>query len=193
MWSIVSLLWNVSAVATNAFQQQHYFPARSNSTPTTIVTRKSQRRLMVGGRGWDNSDYLSSLSGDNDDRENQKETYQEFSDRQAAFRQRQEEYLKNSPQAHAFLQQRLHQEQASVPNDSMMVGEDNEDEIVYQESSGGGTRMGRMMAQADRMQAMRRNPMLGGAGGFVQKLVMPLDDDEEDGVNSDEGTATTSE
>jgi hypothetical protein len=192
MWSIIALVCSISAAATNAFHQYGYnpMPIQTSIGTGTIVNGRSPRCLMVGGRGWDNSDYLSSLSGDRDDRESHKEAYQEFSDRRAAFLERQEEYLKNSPQAQAFLQQRQQQEQADFPNGSVVgIDNDDDDEIVYQESSGGGTRMGRMMAQAKRMHGSRRHRNLGGAGGFAQKLAVPLDyDEEEDQANADNET-----
>jgi hypothetical protein len=139
---------------------------------------------MVGGRGWDNQDYLSSLSGDDDDRENEKEKYQDFSERRAAFQKRQEDLLKNSPQAQAFLQQRQRQQQENLMQEGKSMqdnfGFQNFEDDEIETGSGGGTRMGQMMAQAKRMQSSRNSPMKGGPAmpGFQQKLAVPLDHDE---------------
>ena len=142
---------------------------------------------MIGGRGWDNNDYLSSLSGDEEDRKNSQEDYQEFSDRRAAFQARQEEIMK-TPRAQAFLKQRQQQQQqqheqegrlASPDNDGMgAFGYDDGADLFVEESSGGGTRMGRMMAQAKRMQDPRYGPS-NTVGGFHQQLLGPLDDEDE--------------
>ncbi|KAG7347943.1 hypothetical protein IV203_016648 [Nitzschia inconspicua] len=141
--------------------------------------------MAGGGRGWDNNDYLSSLSGDDEDREDSTKQYQEFSERRAAFQQRQEEYFKNAPQAaQAFLLQRQQQEESRL-EEGAMLGDDLDDLFGgdgFEETSGGGTRMSRMMAQAQRMQQLRQNPMTGGTGvgGFSPKLAVPLDYEEQD-------------
>eukprot|EP00536_Pseudo-nitzschia_multiseries_P000985 jgi/Psemu1/300435/fgenesh1_kg.12_\ len=139
---------------------------------------KVNRKLrMVGGRGWDNSDFLSSLSGDDEEREKSQEDYQEFSDRRAEFNARQAEIMK-TPQAQAFMKQRqeqqfrhLQQEQEGVSEDGIVFGD-------VTEGSGGGTRMGRMMAQAKRMQGQRSQSNM--IGGFQQQILGPLDDDGDD-------------
>lgn len=136
---------------------------------------------MIGGRGWDNNDYLSSLSGDEEDRKNSSEDYRDFSDRRAAFHARQEAIMK-TPEGQAFLKQREEAQfrQLRQQEEGLADGDDGDggDGFAVEESSGGGTRMGRMMAQAKRMQEQRlksqTNPML---GGFQQQLLGPLDDD----------------
>jgi putative protein kinase ArgK-like GTPase of G3E family len=60
----------------------------------------------------------------------------------------------------------------------------NQDEEV-EEGTGGGTRMNRMMAQAKRIQQMQQRRGIGGIVGagtssFVQKLIVPLDEDVDD-------------
>ncbi|KAL3895549.1 MAG: hypothetical protein SGARI_007416, partial [Bacillariaceae sp.] len=135
---------------------------------------------MVGGRGWDNQDYLGSLSGDEEDREKETKKYEDFSASRAAHKKRQEELLKNCPQAQAFLQQRQQQQdQMQQPMQDDGFGFDGFDEEEIEEGSGGGTRMARMMAQAKRMQG-GRNPMAGGPAvpGFQQKLIVPLEFDK---------------
>jgi len=139
---------------------------------------------MIGGRGWDNQDYLSSLSGDDEDRKKSQEDYQDFSERRAAFNARQEEIMK-TPQGQAFMKQRqeqqfrnLQQQQEEqdglMPENGFPFGE-------VSEGSGGGTRMGHMMAQAKRMQGQRSQSNM--IGGFQQQLLGPLDDDENEEEN----------
>lgn len=123
---------------------------------------------MVGGRGWDNDDYLDGLGGNDDDRRKVEKDYQDFQERRAAFDKRQREYLKSSPQAQAFLKQ---QQQDTGDRDGLGdADEDMDDEISsVQPGSGGGSRMAQMMAQAKRIQQPKRNDM------FEQKLA-PVDD-----------------
>jgi len=127
---------------------------------------------MIGGRGWDNSDYLSGLGGDDDDREKAQEDYKEFSDRRATFISRQTEIMK-TPHGQAFLkQQQLMQKPKQQSSEAMDFTEENF------EGSGGGTRMGRMMVQAKRMQ----NKVNQGSviGGFNPETLFPLDNEDDD-------------
>ena len=154
----------------------HAFLALIATRPTTMA-HSPQSWHMVGGRGWDNSDYLSGLSGDSDDRQKAAEDYQEFSDRRRAFLDRQKEIMK-SPQGRAFLEKQQQQQQQGgddeLPGNSPMPG----DEIInVTPGSGGGSRMAQMMAQAQRMKAMQDQM---GVGFFEQKFAVPLDDEEED-------------
>ncbi|VEU40389.1 unnamed protein product [Pseudo-nitzschia multistriata] len=136
---------------------------------------------MVGGRGWDNDDFLSSLSGDEDERKKSREDYDDFSDRRASFNARQAEIMK-SPQAQAFMKQRQEQQmryleeeqgQGDLSGDGTFLGGD------VPEGSGGGTRMGRMMEQAKRMQGQRgQSNMIGGL--HHQQLLGPLDEDDDE-------------
>ncbi|KAL3934403.1 MAG: hypothetical protein SGBAC_009877 [Bacillariaceae sp.] len=130
---------------------------------------------MVGGRGWDNGDYLSGLGGDEDDREKVQEEYQDFHKRRNAFQERQREYLEKSPQAREFLQQQQAQQMGN--RDDIADENDNpfDEYSNLQVGSGGGSRMAQMMVQAKRMQQPKENnPML------QQKLAIPLDYDASD-------------
>jgi hypothetical protein len=131
---------------------------------------------MAGGKGWDNADYLGGLGGDEEDRRKAEEDYQDFQERRAAFDERQGEYLKNSPQAQAFLKQQQQQQQnMGNRDDPGDFGDNMQDDFSKLEpGSGGGSRMAQMMAQAKRMQQpQQRNDM------FEQKFA-PLDDDIEE-------------
>ncbi|CAJ1946223.1 unnamed protein product [Cylindrotheca closterium] len=137
---------------------------------------------MVGGRGWDNGDYLSGLGGDEGDRKKVDEDYKEFHERRNAFQERQREYLDKSPQARAFLEQ---QQAQPMGNRDDLDEEDNDpfDEFSnLQVGSGGGSRMAHMMAKAKRMQEPQKsNPM------FQQKLAVPLYDcDDSDPAPSED-------
>jgi hypothetical protein len=132
---------------------------------------------MVGGKGWDNADYLGGLGGDDDDRRKSQEDYQDFSKRRAAFNERQQELMKN-PKAREFYQQ---QQQGMMGNrddsgdeeDRSMFGDEFAD---VQPGSGGGSRMAQMMAQAKRMQQPKQP---GGMLGIEQKFA-PLDEIDEE-------------
>lgn len=145
-----------------------------------------------GGSGWDNKDYLSSLSGDDDDLQQQNEAYQDYSERRQAFQQRQQEYMaKNEEKAKAFLQQRQEQQRQSFMNDdsAFQLGEDDLEEVQeFEALSGGGTRMSRMMAQAKKMKQFGgRDPMMLDGQGFVPKFAVPFDEeDENDNSEKDE-------
>jgi hypothetical protein len=135
----------------------------------------SKRVQMVGGRGWDNSDYLSGLSGDDEDREKVNEDYDDFSQRRVAFEARQNEIMK-TPQGKAFLEK---QQQSSMMagNDFGDDGDDYEDEFAnVKPGTGGGSRMAQMMARAQKMQERQAFEM---RMGLEQKFAIPLDDDDE--------------
>jgi hypothetical protein len=141
----------------------------------------SRRELgMVGGRGWDNDDYLNGLSGDDSDRQKVTEDYQDFSRNRQAFLNRQKEAL-NTPQGRAFLEARGVASRGGIPQPQDMMDLNdlvpNDPAVLdVKPGTGGGSRMARMMAQAEQMKKMgRMNPMM---GGFEQKFAVPLDDDE---------------
>lgn len=127
---------------------------------------------MVGGRGWDNSDYLSGLGGDEEEREKVQKDYEDFSERRSAFEDRQRELMKN-PQAQAFFrqqQQQLQQQESMEDN----FNEDSLNEADFSFDSGGGSRMAQMMARAKRMGQPKPQQF-----DFQQKFA-PLDDIDED-------------
>ena len=162
--------------ATSAF-----VASTSNNARALRVDSKATTTVlgMVGGRGWDNNDFLSSLSGDDDDRSKSEEDYKDFSDRRASFNARQEEIMK-TPQGKAFMKQRQEQQYQHMQQQQQLQ-DISEDEDIFgdvPEGIGGGTRMGRMMAQAKRMQGQRSQSNM--IGGFNQQLLGPLDGDDED-------------
>jgi len=64
----------------------------------------SMRLAMIGGMGWGNDDYLSSLGGSDEEKKEAKERYDEFRETREAFIIRQQERM-NSPSGQKFLQQ----------------------------------------------------------------------------------------
>jgi len=169
------------------------FGSRASSAFVVVYTSNNARALsvgnaatatttvlgMIGGRGWDNQDYLSSLSGDDEDREKSKEDYNDFSERRAAFHSRQEEIMKTS-QGRAFMKQRQDKQFENLQQEEQQRL-DSEDDILlgdFQEGSGGGTRMAQMMAQAKRMQGQRGQSSM--IGGLNQQLLAPLDNGDDD-------------
>ena len=135
-------------------------------------------RLMIGGRGWQNDDYLGGLSGDDEDLEKAKEDYQDYSERRSAFMKRQEEIMK-TPQGKSFMEQQQQRNAMMAMNDFEEDSSDDEFSII-EPTSGGGSRMAEMMSRVKRVQKGR--PGLPGGmmpPGFEQKL-FNLDDEEEE-------------
>jgi hypothetical protein len=134
---------------------------------------------MVGGRGWDNDDYLNGLSGNGEALEKAQEDYQEFSQRRKDLLARQEEIMK-TPEGRAFLEQQQKQQlkRDLRPRNDSKDDDFKDDFANIEPGSQGGTRMGNMMARAKRMQE-QQGGMMGGFEQFEQKFA-PLDDDEED-------------
>lgn len=149
------------------------------------ISPRSTSPLFVGGGGggkaWDNNNYLDALGGDKEELEEASEKYQDFSKTRASFLQRQQEYAENLSQTE---EGRVHLEkyQRMMESRNMDSDEDDEDDVYDPAdvvTSGGGSMMGRMMAQARRQQ--RGNPQMSASMrkfGFEQKFA-PLDEDEE--------------
>jgi hypothetical protein len=194
--SVLLVLVVCSSSVASAFVL--FTPITSNNAAVTALTKNVDKTNsmmrrpvsvvvvgMVGGRGWDNDDYLAGLGGSDEDKNKAQEDYKEFSDRRAAFISRQGEIM-SSPQGKAFLMKQQQREQQQQKQQQQMQ-EDSYDEDMEvnfaSKGSGGGTRMGRMMAQAKRMQDQQRsqggNHRMGGSG-FNQHISSPLDDVDED-------------
>jgi len=153
---------STSSLFVLALSSSHAFAPQS-------LARDFLPHSMIGGRGWDNQDYLSGLSGDDEDRAKATEDYQEYAQRRRAFEERQEAIGK-TPQGKRFLENYqnrvVRQDEEEMPEEEIPVG------------SGGGSRMAEMMARAHRQRDPRQQMF-----GFDQKLAVPLEDDEE---NTDE-------
>jgi hypothetical protein len=139
----------------------------------------SKKRVvqMVGGRGWDNSDFLSGLSGGDEDREKVNDDYDDFSQRREAFEARQNEIMK-TPQGKAFLEKQQQSRMMAGNDFGADDRDDNEDEFAnIKPGTGGGSRMAQMMARAQKMQERQAFEM---RMGLEQKFAIPLDDDDEE-------------
>lgn len=129
--------------------------------------------------GWGNNDFLSSLSGDNDDREEETQKYVEFKEAREAFEDRQRERM-SSPAGQKFMQQQnlANERMGSQPVDS--TGNFFEDmgfsEMPLEDSS---SRFSVMMRQASaRMEG--NQPGIGNPTGFEQTFAVPLDEMESE-------------
>ena len=143
-----------------------------SSATCTCTGRISINVGMIGGRGWTNDGYLSGLCGDEDDRNKAQEDYKEFSDRRAAFLSRQSEIMK-TPKGQEFLKQQQQQEQRM----QQIFDDESELNVDDYETSGGGTRLMRLMAQGNRNLNERKNGRL---GGINHQRLDPLHDDDDD-------------
>ena len=140
-----------------------------SSATCTCTGRISINVGMIGGRGWTNDGYLSGLCGDEDDRNKAQEDYKEFSDRRAAFLSRQSEIMK-TPKGQEFLKQQQQQEQRM----QQIFDDESELNVDDYETSGGGTRFGRLMMKKGKV---RNNGRL---GGINHQRLDPLHDDDDD-------------
>jgi len=147
---------------------------------------------MVGGRGYDNSDYLDNLDGDEDAASQE---YEKFQQRREAFLEKQAELMKTE-QGRKFLEMRQKladkeagelggQSQSWTPgaNPENLVDQDGgfgdlgEDAM----SSGGGSRMRNMMRNAAGANKMAPQGMFGSFG----LVGMDEDSEGEDKCNDD--------
>uniref|UniRef100_A0A7S2EMM6 Cathepsin propeptide inhibitor domain-containing protein n=1 Tax=Trieres chinensis TaxID=1514140 RepID=A0A7S2EMM6_TRICV len=119
---------------------------------------------MVGGRGWENGNYLESLGGDDDDQKEANEKYEEFHQSRQAFLERQKKIM-DTEQGKRFMQQRMQQEsdQRMTPewDGMMMEGVEQTMGVVeggegFEFGSGGGSRMRNLMMKSGQMQANKR-------------------------------------
>jgi hypothetical protein len=147
------------------------------------TTRRLSSAAMVGGgggKGWDNASYLDNLGGDENDRQEATQKYQEFSEARASFMERQQkhaEQMSQTEKGRKFLAQyQKQQQEKGMDDDASLLGED---EIVV--GSGGGTRMAAVMARARQQQQGKSGAFPRGMQQFEQKLAIPLYEDEEEG------------
>ncbi|CAB9516103.1 expressed unknown protein [Seminavis robusta] len=142
---------------------------------------------MVGGKGWENNDFLDSLGGGDEDREQAQQNYEQFKETRESFNQRQAERMK-SPQAQAFLKQ----QQSRAQQESFFDDDDSLEDESYGDLgvSSGGSRFRNLMQKS---QQMKRGMGGGGASfvdpstGLEQKFVVPLEPDEGASDNNTDG------
>ena len=149
---------------------------------------------MVEGKGWGNEDFLDSLGGSSEDRENSLDQYERFQESRAEFAKRQEEMMKN-PKVQEFMRARAERERgargdpegdgfASPKDDlfggggSMMDGADDESLV----GSGGGTRFRRMMGNRGTLKERLQQQQQQQQQGFpFDQVGLVNDEDESEG------------
>lgn len=169
----------------------------TTTTATITTTQSSVVVLFVGGKGWENNDYLDSLGGNQEDRKQAREGYEEFHKSRQDFLKRQQERM-NTPQGKKFMeQQQQQQQQGGNRGNSWLEDGNGDDEDEYSfggpvddydniGESSGGSRLRDMMQKAKQRQRQQQR----GTGapdpyaGLQQKFIVPLDDEDEE--NKDE-------
>lgn len=153
----------------------------------TLTTRSdrgaavSSSSLSVGGKGWENNNYLDSLGGNDQDREKAQKEYQDFHTSRQAFLKRQEE-RSQTPEGQKFLQQREQQQQQKSFNDYSSDDDGEGDFFANLGDSSGGSRFRRLMQQAQRkdQQASKRTSFIDPATGLEMKFAVPLEEDSDE-------------
>lgn len=188
------LLLLILATRLEAFSTQIKFSVRRSSRPEHSHPLLTTTTEIASGRGWGNDDFLSSLGGDNDEREDEVEKYNNYKKSREEFDQRQRERME-SPAGQQFMkqqQQMMAQQQqareAMNRGDIESTGEFFQDLGMDNFPDEGDSRFGNMMRQAS-AGGMGR-PGMGRSFGvtFEQKLAIPLDDDdrEEEAIENKE-------
>lgn len=174
---LLCLLESSSGFVTNHPLLPNYDWITEGSSSSIIETR-----IMVGGKGWENQNFLDSLGGDEGDRADAAEDYKDFKESRAAFMERQKKIMEN-PQAIKFMQERAKRDIMSGDNnsddepinmDNMMMDPFGNDEANV--GSGGGTRFRRMMG-VSRLQQQRQQQKEEGLS--PDQFNMFEDDDKE--------------
>jgi hypothetical protein len=152
------------------------------SSPKPFVRLADQSLAMIGGIGWGNDDFLSSLGGSDDEKQEAKEKYDEFKGTREAFNERQQERME-SPAGKKFMQDMMQNQQQGA---SLKKSDDVDSDGGFFEDIGfaqlpneggsgkGGSRFDHMMRQATaKKMGQSGNP---GMDTFERKLVVPLED-----------------
>lgn len=147
----------------------------TNARIATLNRLQCASPLKMTGQGWGNDDFLGSLGGSGEDREKEKENYEDFKKRREAFDKRQRERME-SPAGKKFLQQQqeiMTRQQVDSNRDNLDSSGDffndmGMDGIPGREQS----RFTNMMQQNSGSRG--GPPMM----GFDQKLAIPLDDED---------------
>lgn len=130
-----------------------------------------------GGQGWRNDDFLSSLGGNEEDREEMSKNYEAYKTSRESFEKRQLERMK-SPEYQKF-QQTMSE---NLQNQRIRPMDDDGDFFNDMNTlrRADESRFQTMMRQAQRNVRMGSNPLLGyDRLGFEQQLGVPLDDSDD--------------
>lgn len=141
-----------------------------------------QLSRLQAGKGWDNSNFLDSLGGSDDDIQQANENYQSFSESRKAFLKRQQEYAKTEAGKRALEhQQKFFEQRGKAPS---FPESDESLDAVDPAGRNGRSRFATMMNQAQgREQGFIEQNFL--KGGFEQKLAIPLDEDGEESEDTE--------
>lgn len=183
MKSNKNILFAVAVVLTNNIKSSKAFVPL---TPLTPFVQQQQRPstsvLDVGGKGWENNNYLDSLGGNDEDREKAQQEYSEFHASRQAFLKRQNE-RRQTPEGQKFLRQQEQQqdEKRRQYNSNNNNNEDGEgDFFANLGDSSGGSRFRRLMQQAQRNEkSNQRTSFIDPATGLEMKFAVPLEEDED--------------
>ncbi|GAX15913.1 hypothetical protein FisN_UnNu064 [Fistulifera solaris] len=133
--------------------------------------------LFVGGKGWENNNYLDSLSGNEQDREKAQQEYREFHDSRQAFLQRQQQ-RSQTPEGQRFLREQQQQQRAQQSSNNFADDDGTGDFFAQLGESSGGSRFRKVMQQAQRQQQKSRTTFIDPATGLEMKFAVPLDDED---------------
>jgi hypothetical protein len=160
--------------------------------PSTHAKNKCPPLAMVGGKGWENSGYLDSLGGNDQDREQAKQEYNQFKENREAFTKRQQERI-NTPGGQGFLRQQQlqqrRQQQSQMhsrinPDSTIRADDDDDDNDSYSGvgASSGGSAFRKLMQRSQQMQQQRmvRPSFVDPMTGMEQSFVLPLEPDDFD-------------
>ena len=150
--------------------------AAFTSSPITFMKVADQSLAMIGGKGWGNDDFLSSLGGSDEEKQEAKEKYDEFKETRESFNKRQQERLE-SPAGQQYMQDMMSNQKQGMNrnNDSESDGGFFED-MGFGSTSEGGSRFENMTIQANAKKSGRFAAM----NQFEQKFASPLDDEGDE-------------
>jgi hypothetical protein len=132
---------------------------------------------MVGGKGWENNSYLDSLGGNDQDREQANQEYNQFKETREAFLKRQQERM-NTPEGQRFMRQQQSQIMQSRVNQDPSIMADDDDPYSDVGASSGGSAFRKMMQRSQQMQQMQRMGRAPFVDPMEQSFVLPLEPDD---------------
>lgn len=158
--------------------------------------KKTHHLEAVRGGGWGNDDFLNSLSGDEEERQNETQNYSKYKETKEAFNKRQQERM-DTPAGRQFMQQQKELKEKELRNreernrndldgtgsffEDMGVGMGMDENMMNGGDASGSARFRHMMNQASsRMEGQRGVGDGQPSFGFEQKFAIPLDDDDEE-------------
>lgn len=149
---------------------------------------------LSSGQGWGNDDFLNSLGKDDEERQNEKENYEEFKQSREAFEERQKErmateagqkFMQAQREAEERQRKMMMERNKDLDSDGGffddqfgMIDDDMDD--MDDLSREGSRRFASMMRQANQRKQGNNVSGMIGPEGFEQKFAIPLDDEEQE-------------